>query len=145
MSEPAGVYTRLESDEGAWARQHLAADVVGWLVTVASGGPVQASPISFIWDGRTILFYSKPDTPKLRNIDARAQVAFHLNSDPYADHALTIEGTAALDPDCPTSDAYPEYAAKYRAPLAHWGMDEARTASEFSVAVRITPTRIRAF
>jgi PPOX class probable F420-dependent enzyme len=145
MSGPADVYARLASDEGAWARQHLADDVVGWLVTVASDGRVQASPISFLWDGRTILFYSKPGTPKLRNIDAHAAVAFHLNSDPYADHALAIEGIAALDPGCPASDVHREYAAKYQAPLAHWGMDEAQTAREFSVAVRITPTRIRAF
>jgi PPOX class probable F420-dependent enzyme len=147
---PATVYSAvatgpLESECGAWAREHLADDVVGWLVTVAPNGRVQASAISFLWDGATILFYSKPGTPKLRNIAAHPQVSFHLNSDPYADHILVIEGVAEVEPDHAPSDAHPAYAAKYHSPLEHWAMDEAQTAREFSVAVRITPTRIRAY
>ena len=35
--------------------------------------------------------------------------------------------------------------AKYREPLAHWGMDEATTARDFSLPIRIRPTRMRAF
>ena len=135
----------LAADSAAWAREHLAADVVGWLTTVAPDGRVQTSAISFLWDGQTILFYSKPDTPKLRNIAARPAVSFNLNSGPYADHILVIEGTAAIDGTAQPSDVHPVYSAKYREPLAHWKMDEAQTAREFSVPVRITPTRVRAW
>jgi PPOX class probable F420-dependent enzyme len=135
----------LASAKGAWAAEHLATDVVGWLTTVAADGRVQSSPISFLWDGQSILFYSKPATPKLRNIEAHPQVSFSLNSDPYADHALVIEGTAAVDAAAVASDVHPAYLAKYHAPLAHWEMDEAETAREFSVPVRITPVRIRAW
>jgi PPOX class probable F420-dependent enzyme len=146
MSGPAGdLFGPLESEDGAWACEHLVDDVVGWLVTVSPDGRVQASAISFLWDGATILLYSKPGTPKLRNIAAHPQVSFGLNSDPYADHILVIEGVASVEPDCQPSDIHPAYAAKYRSPLEHWGMDEAQTAREFSVAVRITPTRIRAY
>ncbi len=135
----------LAADSAAWAREHLAGDVVGWLTTVAPDGRVQSSPISFLWDGETILFYSKPDTPKLRNIAAHPQVSFNLNSDRYADCVLAIEGTAAIDEGAEPSDVHAAYAAKYHEPLAHWKMDEAQTAREFSVPVRITPTRIRAW
>lgn len=124
----------------------------GWPVTIAPDGRVQSSAISFLWEGAregaseggTILFYSKPNTPKLRNVAAHPQVSFNLNSDEYADHVLIIEGTAATEPDCAPSDVHPAYAAKYHGPLEHWEMDEAETAREFSVAVRISPTRIRA-
>jgi PPOX class probable F420-dependent enzyme len=133
----------LESDEAAWGREHLRADVTAWLTTVAPDGRVQSSAISFLWDGATILFYSKPNTPKLRNIAAHPQVSFHLNSDRYADKVLVIEGTAAVDEAVEPSDVNAAYAAKYREPLAHWNMDEALTARQFSVAVRITPTRVR--
>lgn len=139
------VYGPLGSENGAWARERLAADIVGWLATTAPDGRVQVSAISFLWDGRTILFYSKPNTPKLRNIAAHPQVSFNLNSDPYADHVLVVEGMAAVEPDCPPSHVHTAYAAKYHEPLAHWAMDEAQTAREFSVAVQITPTRIRAY
>ncbi len=139
------VKSQLEAEAATWAREHLATDVVGWLTTVAPDGRVQSSPISFLWDGETILFYSKPDTPKLRNIAAHPQVSFNLNSDPYADHMLVMEGLAAVDESTQPSDVHPVYAAKYHAPLAHGEMDEAQTAREFSVPIRITPTRVRAW
>jgi PPOX class probable F420-dependent enzyme len=137
------IYEPLASPRGSWAAEHLAIDAVGWLTTVAADGRVQSSPISFLWDGESILFYSKPATPKLRNIAAHPEVSFNLNSDAYADHMLVIEGIAAVDEAALPSDVHPAYAAKYHAPLAHWEMDEAETAREFSVPVRIMPVRIR--
>jgi PPOX class probable F420-dependent enzyme len=143
--DPTAVDQPLAAPKGAWAAEHLACDVVGWLTTVTADGRVQSSPISFLWDGESILFYSKPTTPKLRNIAAHPQVSFNLNSDPFADHYLVIEGTAAVDEAVLPSDVHPAYAAKYHAPLVHWEMNEAQTAREFSVPVRITPVRIRAW
>jgi PPOX class probable F420-dependent enzyme len=135
--------SKLASDAGTWAREHLEADVVAWLTTVAADGTPQASPISFLWDGATIFFYSQPDTPKLRNIARSPRVSFNLRSDDHADHLLVIEGDAAVDPSIPPSDVHEAYRAKYSAPLAHWGMDEAETAKDFPVPVRIRPTRVR--
>ena len=61
-------------------------------------------------------------------------MSFHLNCDPYGDHVVTVEGRAVVDLEAAPSDVHPEYRAKYRAPLEHWGMDEAETAAAFSVA-----------
>ena len=133
---------RLASEDAGWAREHLETDVVAWLTTVAANGTPQSSPIT-LWDGPTIFFYSKPDTPKLRNLARSPRVSFTLRSDEYADHALIVEGDAAIDPSIEPSDVHPTYRAKYAAPLAHWDMDEAQTAVDFSVPVRITPTRVR--
>jgi hypothetical protein len=58
---------------------------------------------------------------------------------------LSLEGIATPDPSLPPQDQVAAYMAKYREPLAHWGMDPAATAREFSLAIRIRPTRIRAF
>jgi PPOX class probable F420-dependent enzyme len=85
----------------------------------------------------------QPDTPKLRNIARSPRVSFNLRSDDHADHLLVIEGDAAVDSSIPPSDVHAAYRAKYEAPLAHWGMDEAETARSFSVPMRITPTRVR--
>jgi PPOX class probable F420-dependent enzyme len=133
----------LRRDDAEWAREHLARDVVGWLTTVAANGTPQSSVISFLWEGETILFYSQPDTPKLRNIAGSPLVSFHLQSDPYGDHLLVIEATAAEDRTIPPSDEHPAYRAKYREPLEHWGMGEAETARDFSIPIRITPRRVR--
>jgi PPOX class probable F420-dependent enzyme len=133
----------LAREDAAWARDHLEADAVAWLTTVAPDGRVQSSLISFLHDGPTIFFYSQPDTPKLRNIAAASRVSFHLQSDPYGDHALIVEGSAEIDRSIPPGDVHEAYRAKYREPLAHWAMDEAQTARDFSVPIRIRPTRVR--
>jgi PPOX class probable F420-dependent enzyme len=141
--KPGPLAAALRRDDAAWAREHLADDVVGWLTTVAADGTPQSSVISFLWEGDSLFFYSQPDTPKLRNIARSPLVSFHLQSDPYGDHLLIIEGTAAEDRTVPPSDQHPAYQAKYREPLEHWGMGEVETARDFSVPIRITPRRVR--
>lgn len=133
----------LARDDAVWAREHLERDVVAWLTTVAPDGRVQSSPISFLHDGADLFFYSQPNTPKLRNIAHSPLVSFHLQSDPYGDHSLIIEGTAVIDVTIPPLDAHERYRAKYREPHAHWGLDFTQTARDFSVPIRIQPTRVR--
>ena len=133
----------LASDAGAWAREHLVTDVVAWLTTIAPDGTPQSSPIWFMWDDATIFFYSQPDKPKLTNIAASSRVSFSLRSDHYADHWLIIEGHAAIDPSIPPADVHRRFKAKYAEPLAHSGMDEVEAARDYSVPIRITPTRVR--
>lgn len=135
----------LDTERGAWAREHLDRDVVGWLTTQAPDSTLQSSPISFLWEDGSILFYSQPDTPKLRNMAHSPRVSFTLRSDEYADHVCIIEGLASVEPGRPSSVEHATYRAKYRSPLAHWGMDEEQTALDFSVPIRIRPTRIRAW
>jgi PPOX class probable F420-dependent enzyme len=133
----------LRRDDAAWAREHLATDVVGWLTTVGADGMPQSSLISFLWETDTILVYSQPDTPKLRNIAGSPLVAFNLQSDAYGDHMLIVEGTATVDRSAPPSDEHPAYTAKYAEAYAHWEMDPVQAARDFSVAIRITPRRVR--
>ncbi len=130
---------------GAWAREHLATDIVGWLTTVTPDGTPQSSVVCFFWDGSSIIVYSRPDVPRMHNLATNPRVAFNLQSDSYGDHMLSIEGVAEPDPLLPPQDRMDAYLAKYRGPLAHWGMDPAETARDFSLPLRIRPTRIRTF
>jgi PPOX class probable F420-dependent enzyme len=133
----------LARDDALWAREHLERDVVAWLTTVAPDGRVQSSLISFLHDGADVLFYSQPNTPKLRNIAHSPLVSLHLQSDPYGDHSLIIEGRAVIDTTISPLDAHERYRAKYAEPHAHWGLDFTQTARDFSVPIRIQPTRVR--
>ena len=130
-------------DEAAWAKDHLERDVVGWLTTVAPDGRVQSSVVSFLFDDGRLYFYSQPGTPKLRNLEHSPGVSFHLQSDPYGDHWLIIEGRAEIDRTIPALDANAGYVAKYAEPHAHWGLDFVDTARAFSVPIRILPDRVR--
>jgi PPOX class probable F420-dependent enzyme len=141
--EPRTLSEALQRDDAVWAREHIESDVVAWLTTVAPDGRPQTSVISFLHEDGTILFYSEPDKPKLRNLAQSPLVSFALQSDPYGDHYLVIEGTAAIDSSVPPSDQHPAYYTKYLEPHAHWGMDVADVARDFSVPVRITPRRVR--
>jgi len=133
----------LARDDAAWAREHVERDIVGWLTTVAPDGRVQSSPISFLHDGADLVFYSQPDTPKMRNLAHSPLVSFHLQSDPYGDHWLIIEGRAVVDRTIPPLDAHERYRAKYEEPHAHWGLDFTQTSLDFSLPIRIQPVRVR--
>lgn len=140
---PDQVRKVLLAEDSAQVRERLTRDIVGWLTTVSPDGRPQTAVISFLWDGHGIFFYSQPNTAKIRNIALNRAVSFHLDCDPYGDHVVVVEGTARVDRDIARSDVHPEYAEKYREPLRHWQMDERQTADEFSVPIRIRPTRIR--
>ena len=135
--------TALAGEAGAWAREHLDRDIVAWLTTVAPDGRVQSSPISFLYDRSILFFYSQPDTPKIRNLQGSSRASFHLQSDPYGDHWLIVEGTAEPDPTIEPLVAQAAYRAKYAEPHAHWGLDFTETAKAFSVPIRVHPTRVR--
>jgi PPOX class probable F420-dependent enzyme len=143
LTLPEPVRSALLAADAADVREHLANDVVGWLTTVAPDGRPQTAVISFLWDGDGILFYSRPDTPKIRNMTAHPDVSFHLNCDPYGDHIVVIEGLAGRAPHEARSDAHRAYRRKYREPYEHWDMDAKSTADEFSVPIRILPERVR--
>jgi PPOX class probable F420-dependent enzyme len=130
---------------GAWAREHLASDIVGWLTTVAPNGTPQSSVVAFLWDGESVLLYSQPDAPKVRNIAANPRVAFHLQSDPHGMHMLTLEGNATPDETAAAGDALDAYLVKQRDAYGRWGMDPQVALREYSLPIRIRPTRIRAF
>jgi len=127
------------------ADRRLRTDIVGWLTTVDRQGTPTSSVVSFFWDGDTILFYSEPDTPKIRNVAANPRVSFHLNCDEIGDEMVTLEGDCRVDDGAPRSTDIPEYQAKYAEPYRRWGMDPGDTATQFWLACRITVDRIRAW
>jgi PPOX class probable F420-dependent enzyme len=127
---------------GARAAERLANATLGWLVTVSPGGAPQPSRIWFVWDAGTILLYSQPDTPKLRNIAANPKVAVHLDGDDRGGDILIVAGTAAISAD-PPADRRPDYVAKYRTLMAKNGWSPADFAERYAVPVRVEPTRLR--
>jgi PPOX class probable F420-dependent enzyme len=137
----------LDLDPSARARadRRLRSELVLWLTTVRADGQPQASPVWFLWDGETLLLYSQPSAQKLRNLATNPRVAVHVDTDEAGEDVLTIEGTAAVDPDAPPSDRLEEYQAKYRDGIRAIGMTPDRLANDYSVAVRIRLTHARAW
>ena len=101
------------------------------------------TPVWFWWDGGTILVYSQRDKPKLRHIAANPRVSVALRTDELGDEITVITGDAAVDPMAPPADQLPPYLDKYAKLIARLGATPAQFAGEYSVPIRITPTRLR--
>jgi hypothetical protein len=66
-----------------------------------------------------------------------------MRTDELGDEITVISGTAAVDPASPSADRIAEYAEKYASLIERLGADAVSFAAEYSVPVRITPTKLR--
>ena len=121
----------------------LDSEQVIWLTTVDSKGAPQPRPVWFLWDGSSLLIYSSPDAYKLRHLARNAKVSLNFNSDPEAHHVAVLVGEARVDRDAPRADRESRYLEKYREGIAGLGMTSTRFGTAYSVAVRVTPERLR--
>jgi PPOX class probable F420-dependent enzyme len=128
---------------GGRAARRLRDEAIYWLVTVAPDGTPQPSPVWALWDGDTLLIYSQPDTPKLRNIARQPRVALHLDGDGRGGDIVIVTGEARIVPDAPPADRVEPYVAKYREGMRRIGMTPQAFARAYGVAIRVTPRHLR--
>ena len=116
------------------------------MTTVRANGQPEPSPVWFLWDGKSILIFSRPNTVKVRNIAKRPSVALSLNSDYYGNDVVVIPGEARIVPDVRAADAFPALVEKYRDNLDNPGsVTTEQFVGEYTVAIQITPTGLRGF
>lgn len=135
----------LDGDDPVQARaaRRLEDELIVWLTTVSGDGQPHTSPVWFLWDGSTFLVYSRPETPKVRNVAARPRVALNLDGNGWGGDIVTFEGTARLAKGHPPADRVPAYLEKYRERIAALGSDPERFGRSYSAAIEILPTRTR--
>lgn len=88
MTAPARTAPERKQD----ALRRLEHDVDAWVATAGDGGPYLV-PLSYLWDGQTLLFATPAASPTIRNL--RASGKARLGIGPTRDLVL-IEGTAQL-------------------------------------------------
>jgi PPOX class probable F420-dependent enzyme len=97
-----------------------------------------------LWDDDgTLLIYSRPDTPKLANVAARPRVAVHQDGDGRGGDIVIVSGEARIDRAATPADRVPAYVAKYKEGMRRIGMTPESFARAYSVALRVTPARLR--
>ena len=129
----------------ARAQRRLRSEQIAWLTTVRADGQAQSSPVWFLWDGQTFLLYSQPGAQKVRNLAANPKVALHLDDDGAGDDIVTVEGTATVEPDTPRADRVEGYLDKYQSAIEALGYEPGPFARTYSTAIRVRPTRMRAW
>jgi PPOX class probable F420-dependent enzyme len=122
--------------------ERLESEQVIWLTTVSADGTPQPSPVWFLWDGQQVLMYSMPKAPKLRHIQTNPKVALNFDSDEGGD-VVILTGEARIAETEPPANNMPDYAQKYAQGITDIGLNPDSFAQAYSVAVRITPTRLR--
>src|SRR5437763_12632615 len=105
----------------AHADERLRKEVIIWLSSVRPDGRPHLVPVWFLWDGKTILIFSKPRNQKLRNIGQNPNVMLALEAADQGNDIAIIDGLAELVDDPELSVTIPEYAQKYAALLARMG------------------------
>ena len=133
-----------ESTEfGQRAARRLREEPLAWLTTVSPTGAPVPVPVWFLWDGgASIVVYSQPDTPKLRNIAENPRVTLNLDGNGQGGDIVVCVGRATVSDDVP-ADRLPEYIEKYASLIERNRWTPSSFASSYSVPIRIAITRIR--
>lgn len=133
LSEPsrAGSTARLQQEEFAY------------FTTVRPDGRPHTVPVCFVWDGATILIFSPPATVKLRNLQQNPHVSLALDNFGRDNTPVVVEGTAALVDNPDVTFLMASNVAKYTPLAERVGVTFEHLAQIYTVAIRITPTRIR--
>ena len=133
----------MHTEFGQRVARRLREERIGWLTTVDEKGVPQPRPVWFLWDDDGFLIYSRPDTHKLHHIARNAQVSLHLDGDGLGGDIVIFTGEAAVSSDTPPADQIPAYVAKYAPGFLRIGMDAAKFAQDYSVAIRVRPAKLR--
>ncbi len=130
---------------GSRVERRLREDAIIWLTTVRSDQTPQPSPVWFLWDAENFLIYSRPNTPKLRNIKVNPRVALHLDGDGRGGNIVVITGEARIAPERPPAHRVPAFVAKYDGGgyFARIGSTPAGFARSYSVPIVVLPGNLR--
>lgn len=128
---------------GKHAEQRLQSNSIAWLTTVGGDGRPSTVPVGFVWEGQTLLIFSQPNKQKLRNIRKNPRVTLALDETEGGTDVVIVEGTAELIDDPQISVEMPAYVEKYGTLLQSRGWTPESMASDYSQAIRVTPTKFR--
>ncbi|MGW0251025.1 TIGR03667 family PPOX class F420-dependent oxidoreductase [Nocardia goodfellowii] len=129
---------------GAKVAPRLEQEGLIWLTTVGASGTPQPNPVWFQWRDGEFLIFSEPGQAKVRNIQRNPRVSLNLNTDGGYDVAV-LTGDARIDDTAPAAAELAAYAAKYADGLRSLGMTAEKFFTDYSVAIRVVPDRLRGF
>ncbi len=128
---------------GERVERRLREEPIIWLTTTGADGTPQPNPVWFLWDGDSFLVYSLPDAARLPHIQRTPRVALHFDGNGKGGDIVIFTGEARVSQDEPPADQVPVYVEKYQDFIARSFGTPAAFAAKYSVALRITPSKVR--
>jgi PPOX class probable F420-dependent enzyme len=134
-----------KSKFGRVALRRLRQEYFVWLTTVDATGTPQPRPVWFIRENDSILIYSQAKAHKLKHIRDHSRVSLHFNTadDLGENKVIVLTGEAKVDDECRPAHRHRAYMKKYGTGIARLGATPEQFAAEYSVGIRITPTKLR--
>jgi PPOX class probable F420-dependent enzyme len=130
---------------GQHAEQRLRSNIIAWLTTVGADGRPYTVPVWFLWDGNTVLIFSQPQKQKIRNLLKNARVTLALDDTKEGEDVVIVEGRAELLENPDISVTLPAYVEKYGALIQDLGWTPATMSADYSLGIRVTPTKFRSW
>ncbi len=133
------------SEFGQRVSTHLHEEEVIWLTTTRPGKAPQPSPVWFLWHEDQLVVYSRPNTPKVRNITANPRVALNFNCTPQGSDVVIMTASAEILEQMPSTAVMDSYFTKYARGIERLGSTPESFIESYSVPIRITPTSLRGY
>src|SRR6185437_16095997 len=84
----------LSDPDQAHAAERLRSATILWLASVRPDERPHLVPVWFLWEGATILIFSKPKNQKIRNLRQNPAVTVSLDDTDEGDDVVVLEGVA---------------------------------------------------
>lgn len=130
----------LATQRDAHIDQRLRSDLMIWLTTVRRDGRPHTVPIWFLWDGKTILILSQPDTVKIRILRTNPNITLALDGTREGGDVIVLEGRAEVLTAHAGELPLPDYFSKYGTWIQRLGQTPEGVVQSYSQLIRITPT-----
>jgi len=134
-----------DTDYGARILRRLRNEEAIWMTAVDENGLPQPNPVWFVWENDSFLIYTQPNARRLRHIARNPNVSLHFDGGEYGEDVVVFTGESRIDSDAPPANTHLAYLEKYRTGIARLGADPEEFAGRYSVALRVTPKKVRGF
>ncbi len=132
---------------GARVAKRLREESTIWLTTVGRDGTPQPRPVWFLWDDKstTFLIFTQPSGAKVRHIEHNSKVALNLNSNAQGGDIAVFIGEAEILHGSIPPELIKAYVDKYHVGMKNIGMSPEQFEQSYSMAIRVTPNKLRGF
>ncbi|MBA3416512.1 MAG: pyridoxamine 5'-phosphate oxidase family protein [Chloroflexia bacterium] len=127
------------------ADQRLRTDPIVWFGSTRPDGRPHLVPVWFLWDGGTMLVFTKAGSQKVKNLRANPSVTLALDGTGDGDDIVIVEGEAELLAEPTAAVVTPAYIEKYSPMMAQMGMTAEGMAAEYAQPIRVRPTKVIAW
>lgn len=134
---------RLDGAFGERVARRLEQERIIWLTTVDNSGTPQPRPVWFLWDGKSLLIFSQPQTAKIQHIRHNSNVSLNLDSDGRGGDIIVLTGHASFVEEEDYRDLLDAYREKYEQGFKRIQKSAEEFFASYSIAIRIEPQKLR--